>query len=91
MLNLQFCFSFIRLEFFLVYSIPDIITDPALEIAYKAVKSISRMIVDTTKKIDWVNPMRSKTFYDSICSDMSVTYSMNVFDTLLDGKSDLYS
>ncbi len=44
------------LEFFLVYAIPEIVTDPHLDVAYKAVKTISKMIVDTTKSNPSLKP-----------------------------------
>ena len=38
-----------RLELFLVYAIPEIVTEPHLDVAYKAVRTIPNMIIDTTK------------------------------------------
>lgn len=36
------------------------------------------------KELDWVNPITELTFYDSIHSDLGVTHSLNIFDSLLE-------
>ncbi len=44
-------YALFSLEFGLVYAIPEIITEPALDSAYQAVKLISKAIIETTKSI----------------------------------------
>ena len=59
------------MEFCLVYTIPEVVTEPPLDTSYKAVKYLSKLIVDTTKgfyfKIYFIlfNFYKKKTFFVS--------------------------
>lgn len=75
-----------RLKFDLKFAIPDVITNPSLDLLQTTVKDIASKIVETSKSVFWIHPKEEKCFYNCLNEDIKIKNSLSIFDSLLIGN-----
>ncbi|RNA30025.1 dynein gamma flagellar outer arm, partial [Brachionus plicatilis] len=71
------------MKFVLKFAIPDVITDPSLDLLQTIVKAIASKIVETSKSIYWIHPKQDKLYYDCLNKDVDIKNTLDIFDSLL--------
>ena len=78
--------AFLNLEFNLKYTIPDVVTEPNLEMCEKTIKTIALNLIEIARTIHWINPIENQGFYQTITEDENIKALLKIFNSLISGK-----